>query len=87
MPIIPFAFATHPRFRDLDFWKMLEMFYGSEATDNFFARLLEPVNSLENLITLDNSIHAMFNSGSLILTPETATRDPLPVINDYRGGY
>ena len=87
VPIIPFAFANHPRCRDLDFWKMLEMFYGPEATDKLFARLLEPVNSLENLITLDNSIHAMFNSGSLTLTPEKARRDPIPVINDYRGGY
>ena len=63
------------------------MFYGSEAIDAVFAGLLERVNSLENLITLDNSIHAMFNSGRLTLTPETAMRDPIPVINDYTGGY
>ena len=87
VPIIPFAFANHPRCRDLDFWKMLEMFYGSEAIDNVFAGLLERVNSLENLVTLDNSIHAMFNSGALTLTPGTATWDPIPVINDYTGGY
>ena len=65
---------------------MLEMFYGSEAIDNVFAGLLERVNSLENLVTLDNSIHPMFNSGALTLTPETATWDPIPVINDYTGG-
>ena len=87
VPIIPFAFANHPRCRDLDFWKMLEMFYGSEATDKLFAGLLERVNSLENLITLDSSIHPVFNSGRLSLTPEKAIRDPIPVINDYRGGY
>ena len=87
VPIIPFAFANHPRCRDLDFWKMLEMFYGAEATDKLFAGLLEPANSLENLITLNNSIHPMFNNGSLTLTPERARRDPIPVINDYRGGY
>ena len=87
VPIIPLAFANHPGCRDLDFWKMLEMFYGLEATDKLFAGLLEPANSLENLITLDNSIHAMFNSGSLTLTPEKARREPIPVINDYRGGY
>jgi len=87
VPLIPFAFANHPRCRDLDFWKMLEMFYGSKAIDTLFAGLLERVNSLENLVTLDKSIHAMFNSGGLALTPGTATRDPIPVINDYRGGY
>ena len=87
VPIIPFAFANHPSCRDLDFWKMLEMFYGSEAIDTVFAGLLERVNSLENLITPDSSIHAMFNSGALTLTPETATWDPIPVINDYTGGY
>ena len=87
VPIIPFAFASHPRCRDLDFWKMLEMFYGSEAAEKLFVELLESANSLENLITLDNSIHGMFNSGRLTLTPEKARRDPIPVINDYRGGY
>ena len=87
VPIIPFALANHPRCRDLDFWKMLEMFYGPEAIDTVFAGLLERVNSLENLITLDNSIQAMFNSGRLTLTPETTMRDPIPVINDYTGGY
>ena len=86
VPIIPFAFANHPRCRDLDFWKMLEMFYGSEAIDKVFAGLLEQVNSLENLVTLDSSIHGIFNSGALALTPGTATWDPIPVINDYTGG-
>ena len=87
VPIIPFIFANHPSCRGLDFWKMLDMFYGSEVIDRVFAGLLGRVDSLENLITLDNSIHAMFNSGSLILTPETAMMDPIPVINDYTGDY
>ena len=87
VPIIPFAFANHPRCRDLDFWKMLEMFYGLEATDKLFAGLLERVSSLENLVTLDNSIHAIFNSGALTLTPGTAIWDPIPVINDHTGSY
>ena len=86
-PINPFAFANHPGCRDLDFWKMLEMFYGSEATDTMFSRLLDKVDSLENLVTLDNSIHARFNSGSFTLVPQTETRGEIPVINDYRGGY
>ena len=87
VPIIPFAFANHPGCRDLDFWKMLELFYGSEATDTMFSRLLDKVDSLENLVTLDNSIHAKFNSGSFTLGPQTETRGEIPVINDYRGGY
>ena len=87
VPLIPFAFANHPRCRDLDFWKMLDMFFGPEAIDTLFAGLLERVNSLENLVTLDSSIHAMFNSGGLALTPRTATDDPIPVINDYKGSY
>ena len=87
VPIIPFAFVNHPCCRGLDFWKMLEMFYGSEAIDRLFAGLLGRVNSLENLVTLDSSIHAMFNSGALTLTPGTATWEPIPVINDYTGTY
>ena len=87
VPLIPFAFANRPCCRDLDFWKMLDMFFGSEAIDTPFAGLLERADSLENLITLDSSIHTMFNSGGLTLTPGTATRDPIPIINDYRGGY
>jgi len=87
VPIIPFAFANHPGCRDLDFWKMLEMFYGSEATDTIFSGLLDKVDSLENLVTLDNSIHAGFNSGSFTLEPETETRDQIAVINDCIGGY
>ena len=87
VPLIPFAFANHPCCRDMDFWKMLEMFFGSEAIDTLFGGLLERVDSLENLITLDSSIHTMFNSGGLALTPGTATDDPIPVINDYRGSY
>ena len=63
VPLIPFAFANHPYCRDLDFWKMLDMFFGSEAIDTLFAGLLERVDNLENLVTLDSSIHAMFNSG------------------------
>ena len=87
VPIIPFAFANNPNCRGLDFWKMLEMFFGSETIDAVFAELLERFNSLENLVTLDNSIQAIFNSGALTLTPGTATGDPIPVINDYTGGY
>ena len=86
-PIIPFVFANHPSCRGLDFWKMLEMFYGSETIDAVFAELLERFNSLENLITLDNSIQAIFDSGALTLTPGTKMRDPIPVINDYTGRY
>ena len=87
VPLIPFAFANHPCCRDMDFWKMVEMFFGSEAIDTLFAGLLERVISLENLITLDSSIHTMFNSGALTLTPTTPSRDPIPVMDDYRGSY
>ena len=87
VPIIPFPFSNHPSCRGLDFWKMLDMFYSSEVIDTLFAGLLDRVDSLENLITLDNSIHAMFNSGSLTLEPGTATRDPIPVINGCTGDY
>ena len=50
VPIIPFAFANNPGCRDLDFWKMLEMFYGSETTEKLFAglpgfRIVRPVKS------------------------------------------
>ncbi|PUU82656.1 hypothetical protein B9Z19DRAFT_1061675 [Tuber borchii] len=87
LPLIPFAFARHPRCRGLDFWKMLEIFYGADAIDKVFAGLLNQADSLHNLITLDTSIHTIFNGGSLILTPVTASGDPIPVINDHSGGY
>jgi len=39
VPIIPFALENQPSCRSLDFWKMLEMFYGTEATDTIYTGL------------------------------------------------
>ena len=86
-PYYSFRLRKPPKLSSSGLLEDLELFYGSEAIDAVFAELLERVNSLENLITHDNSIQAIFDSGALTLTPGTATRDPIPVINDYTGGY
>jgi len=85
--IIPFSLVSHQRCRSLDFWKMVEMFYGSEATDNIFGGLVDQIDNLENLITIDSSIRAMLDGGKLTLTPGSSQDNWIPVINDHRGDY
>jgi len=85
--IFPFSLASHQCCRRLDFWKMLEMFYGPKATDNIFGGLLDRIDSLQNLITVDSSIRAMLDSGKLTLTPGSSTHNQIPVINDHKGAY
>lgn len=85
--IIPFDLANNPRCRDLDFWKMLEIFQGKEATDTMFAGVLDKINGLENLICLDSSIHSMFRNGSITLNPVTQDGDPIRIKNNHIGDY
>ena len=85
--IIPFAIANHPDCRRLDFWNMLEMFYGREATDNLFAGVLEGIDHVENLVSLDSSINTKFANGTLTLTPQTLTDYSMHPLEDHTGDY
>jgi len=85
--IIPFSLANHRSCRGSDFWRMMEIFFGLENTDMIFEELLDRINGLENLITLDNSVCGMLNSGNLTLIPRRSIRDRIHVINDHIGNY
>jgi len=85
--IIPFDLANNPCCRDLDFWKMLDLFQGKEATDTMFAGALDKINGLENLICLDSPIHSMFRNGSIILHPVTQNGDGIRIKNNDIGDY
>ena len=85
--IIPVALASSLDCRNLDFWQMLEMFYGLQSTNTLFTRLHNTINSLQNLISLDHSIHSRFITGSLILTPKTREDYPMHPLNHHTGDY
>jgi len=85
--IIPLTLANHPSCRGLDFWKMMEMFCGVENTDKIFVNLLDKIHGLENLITLDNTVCALLDSGRLTFVPGTSLNNYIPVINDHIGSY
>ena len=86
--IMPFALANEASCRNLDFWQMLDIFYGKEATDMLFAGFAgKGINSLANLISLDNSIHSMFDNRTLRLAPLTPQYEPIPVFNNHIGSY
>jgi len=85
--IIPVAVASHPQCRNLEFWQMLEMFYGPESTNTLFTGLHNTINSLQNLISLDKSIYSRFITGSFILTPKTQKDYPMHPLNHYTGDY
>jgi len=83
--IIPYAFANQASCRNLDLWKMLKMFYGVEDTNRMCTTLASNVNSLGNLISLDNSIHSMFDNGTFKFEPLTLHLEPIPVFNSHIG--
>jgi len=86
--IIPYALANDNSCRGLDFWNMLELFWGVDKTNRAFARVRNDINSTANLVTLDNSIHSMFDNGSLTLTPiEPSGILPIRNVNNYSVDY
>ncbi|KAG0635673.1 hypothetical protein HOY80DRAFT_1024927 [Tuber brumale] len=85
--IIPPELANHPQCRHLDFWKMLDIFYGKPATDTLFAALLDRIHSLQNLVSLDNVIYEPFVNGNLILTPMTDDEWPMHPLYNHVGDY
>ena len=78
--IIPFALAKSADCRSLDFWRMLELFYGVECTNSLFKSICDNINDPSNLVLLDNSIHAMFDNCSLLLLPLTHEGRPIDVL-------
>ncbi|RPA99435.1 hypothetical protein L873DRAFT_1789588 [Choiromyces venosus 120613-1] len=85
--VIPYALVKNHGCRTLDFWKMLEMFYGTECTDTIFAAVAGNINCRENLVALDNSIDTLFENGRLSLTPKTLQGAPISVTDGYTGDY
>ena len=86
--IIPFAFAKKKSCRNYEFWLLLELFFGIEKTNAMFEELSSNINGLENLVALDSSIHSMFDSGSLSLTPIDLGGTPITIANQsHEGSY
>ncbi|PUU76814.1 hypothetical protein B9Z19DRAFT_1066349 [Tuber borchii] len=71
-----------------EFWLMLELFFGVEKTDQLFAQVSANLNGLQNLVSLDSSVHAMFDKGKLALTPlNPLTNERYTFFGPYRGRY
>ena len=47
---------------------MVNLFPIIETTDTIFRNGLQDLNECRNLVSLENSIHSMFNRGALTLT-------------------
>ena len=62
--IIPSAIENCPDCRRLELTNMLEIFCGSEETGNLFARVLDRINHVENLVSLNSSKNTIFASGT-----------------------
>ncbi|KAG0635672.1 hypothetical protein HOY80DRAFT_1056522 [Tuber brumale] len=85
--IIPFAAANRPSCRGHDFWRMVEMFLGIDNTNKLFQEVRANLNSGANLVSLDNSTHAMYDNGALILTPLGPLFEPISVGSAPLTGY
>lgn len=69
---MPYALANEATCHNLDFWQMLDIFYSNEVTNMLFANFAgKQINSLANLISLNNSIHSIFDNHTLRLAPLT----------------
>ncbi|KAG0641075.1 hypothetical protein HOY80DRAFT_1114795 [Tuber brumale] len=79
--------ANHPGCRQLDFWKMLDIFYGTPANDTLFTGVLDRIHSLQNLISLDKVLHDQFVNGDLTLTPKTDDQYPMHPLYYDVGDY
>jgi len=85
--IIPFSLGKDKQCRELPFWKMLELFFGIQAIDTMFLEISGNINSLVNLVSLDNSVHSMFDNEHLMLRPLTVTGEPLSIYGNYFDDY
>jgi len=68
---IPLTLVYIPQYTNMDFWQMFTLFPMVETTDTIFRNVLEEINECRNLVSLDNSIHSMFDKGALTLSPFT----------------
>jgi len=86
--IIPFAQIKGAECCQLNFWKMLELFFGVESTNSLFNTLYKNINHLTNLIILDNSIHAIIDNSNILLTPFTDYDQKIGILgNNYMTNY
>lgn len=61
--IIPFTLIKSTKCPQLAIWRMLEFSSDIESANSLFNVLSEEVNHQDNLVSLDNSIHSMFDNG------------------------
>jgi len=66
---------------------MVEMFYGTQVTNEIFSSLLDNINDLRNLVSVDIGIHRVFDTRGLTLKPCDLFGVPIPVVNNYRVNY
>ena len=62
--IISFAIENDPECGRLELANMFEIIYGSEETGNLLARVLDRINHVENLVSLNSSINTKFANGT-----------------------
>lgn len=85
--IIPWAFTADASRRNLLLWHLIELFLGVEQTNLTFAGLASTIDSLWNLVSLDKSLHSLYDNGHLVLVPVTTQGDPIPISSTYSGTY
>ncbi|KAL0633551.1 hypothetical protein Q9L58_007584 [Maublancomyces gigas] len=78
--LFPYALSNTAECRNETFWKSIEMFLGQAKTNRLWGLVgHENVNSLKNLVTMDRSLHDMFDKGSIQFLPFTHTEPPRPI--------
>jgi len=85
--IIPFALANQAGCRQMDFWRMLEFFWGVQYTNTLYDQISHEIDTTWNMVTLDNSIHAMWDKGAIILTPLTLNGVHINIGDVYFGSF
>lgn len=53
--------------------------YRSTVTNRIFATTVGTIDSLRKLVSLNNSIHSIFDNGLLLLVPVTTGGNPIPI--------
>lgn len=85
--VIPYHLAKNPQDRQVEFWKMLDLFCGAANTDTLFNEVHSKINGLENLVCLNVGVHSMFDHGTLTLRPSTFDGERLSIDSTYTGSY
>ncbi|PUU73214.1 hypothetical protein B9Z19DRAFT_1135613 [Tuber borchii] len=85
--IIPHALCKNLQCRKKEFWLMMDFFFGVPMADRLFRELFANLNGPENLLSLDISVHSLFDNGHLVLTPYNVFNHPHSVYSTHTGSY